>query len=225
MTNINTKPEISEVKLADLKPAPYNPREISEEAMAGLRHSLEKFGLVDLLVVNKRNMHIISGHQRYKILTSENVETVTAIMVDLDDIAEKAMNVTLNSQEIAGYWTSAITPLLEQLRRDMADDYIELRMKELREGLSEFESENMGAGKTLPDDIPEPPKDPITRQGDLWILGDHRLLCGDSTNPDDVARLMDGHKANLFATDPPLLRRLHWQRPTEWRERLVWRVP
>ena len=203
MTNINTKPDISEVKLADLKPAPYNPREISEEAMAGLRHSLEKFGLVDLLVVNKRNMHIISGHQRYKILTSENVETVTAIMVDLDDIAEKAMNVTLNSQEIAGYWTSAITPLLEQLRRDMADDYIELRMKELREGLSEFESENMGAGKTLPDDIPEPPKDPITRQGDLWILGDHRLLCGDSTNPDDVARLMDGHKANLFATDPP----------------------
>ena len=203
MTNINTKPEISEVKLADLKPAPYNPREISEEAIAGLRHSLEKFGLVDLLVVNKRNMHIISGHQRYKILTSENVETVTAIMVDLDDIAEKAMNVTLNSQEIAGYWTSAITPLLEQLRRDMADDYIELRMKELREGLSEFESENMGAGKTLPDDIPEPPKDPITRPGDLWILGDHRLLCGDSTNPDDVARLMDGHKANLFATDPP----------------------
>ncbi|MDX9703977.1 MAG: DNA methyltransferase [Candidatus Auribacterota bacterium] len=203
MTKINTKPEIFEVKLADLKPAPYNPREISEEAMAGLRHSLEKFGLVDLLVVNKRNMHIISGHQRYKILQAENVESVTAIMVDLDDIAEKAMNVTLNSQEIAGYWTSAITPLLEKLRRDMADDYIALRMKELREELSEFEPENMGAGKTLPDDIPEPPKEPITRPGDLWILGGHRLLCGDSTNPKDVAQLMDGQKASLFATDPP----------------------
>ncbi len=203
MTKINTKPEVLEVKLVDLKPSEYNPREISEEALSGLRHSLEKFGLVDLLVVNKRNMRIISGHQRYKILKADGIETATAIMVDLDEISEKAMNVTLNSQEITGYWTSAITPLLEQLRNEMADDYVSLRMKELREQLSQFEPENMGDGKTLPDDIPDPPETPITKQGDLWILGDHRLLCGDSTNEDDVARLMDGHQASLFATDPP----------------------
>ena len=68
MANINVKPDICDVRMSDIKPAPYNPREISPESLAGLRQSLEKFGMVDLLVVNKRNMHIISGHQRFKIL-------------------------------------------------------------------------------------------------------------------------------------------------------------
>ena len=203
MAKINVKPDILEVKMSDLKPAPYNPREISDGALAGLRHSLEKFGLVDLLVVNKRNMRIISGHQRYKILQQEGVENVTAIMVDLDEVSEMAMNVTLNSQEIVGAWTQAIIPLLEKLRIEASDDYLALRMKELRDEVAEFEEENIGAGKTLPDDIPEPPEKAITKKGDLWLLGEHRLLCGDSTCEGDVARLMANQKASLFATDPP----------------------
>ena len=203
MAKINVKPDILEVKMSDLKPAPYNPREISDGALAGLRHSLEKFGLVDLLVVNKRNMRIISGHQRYKILQQEGVENVTAIMVDLDEVSEMAMNVTLNSQEIVGSWTQAIIPLLEKLRTEASDDYLALRMKELRDEVSEFEEESTGAGKTLPDDIPEPPEKPVTKKGDLWLLGEHRLLCGDAICEVDVARLMADQKASLFATDPP----------------------
>ena len=203
MSKIKVKPDIQEVKLSEIQPASYNPRDISQEALAGLRHSLEKFGLVDLLVVNKRNMRIISGHQRYKILQEVGVKTVTAIMVDLDEVSEMAMNVTLNSQEITGYWTAAIAPLLEKLRLEAEDDYIALRMQELRDDMAEFEIENTGASDTLPDDIPEPPKETITQPGDLWILGEHRLLCGDSTKEEDVERLMDGKKASLFATDPP----------------------
>jgi len=203
MAKINVKPDICDVKMSVIKPAPYNPREITDAALAGLRQSLEKFGLVDLLVVNKRNMRIISGHQRYKILQQEGVENVTAIMVDLDEVSEMAMNLTLNSQQIVGSWTEAIIPLLEKLRTEAADDYVALRMKELRDEVAEFETENTGVGKTLPDDIPEPPEKPITKKGDLWILGEHRLLCGDSTKDQDVARLMAGHKASLFATDPP----------------------
>lgn len=203
MAKINVKPDIQEIMMSDLKPAAYNPREISEESLAGLRQSLERFGMVDLLVVNKRNMHIISGHQRHKILQAEGVESVTAIMVDVDEIAEMAMNVTLNSQEITGTWTQALAPILEKLRRESADDYVALRMQQLRENVADMEIENTGAGKTLPDDIPEPLKELVTQPGDLWILGDHRLLCGDSTNDVDVARLMDGQKAALFATDPP----------------------
>ncbi len=203
MAKINVKPDICDIKMSDIKPAPYNPREISEEALLGLRHSLEKFGLVDLLIINKRTMHIISGHQRYKILQADNAETVTAIMVDLDEASEMAMNVTLNSQQIVGAWTAALIPILEKLRKDMPEDYLNLRLKELREEVSELEIENMGDGKTLPDDIPEPPKEAVTKKGDLWILGEHKLLCGDSTNEEDVTRLMQGEKASLFATDPP----------------------
>ena len=92
MAKINVKPDICDVKMSEIKPAPYNPREISDAALAGLRQSLAKFGLVDLLVVNRRNMRIISGHQRYKILQQEGVEDVTVIMVDLDEISEMAMN-------------------------------------------------------------------------------------------------------------------------------------
>ncbi len=203
MAKINVKPEIVEVKVADLRPAPYNPREITEQAYAGLRHSLEKFGYVDLLIVNKRNMRIVSGHQRYKVLQSDGVETVSAIMVDLDEVQEQAMNVTLNNSEIAGQWTAALIPLLERLRKEAADDYLNLRLQSLRESVGDMGVENLGNGKTLPDDIPEPPEKPVTKRGDLWILGEHRLLCGDSTSEKDVARLMDGHKASLFATDPP----------------------
>ena len=205
MAKINIKPEISEIKLTELKPSPYNPREISNEALLGLRHSLEKFGYVDLLVVNKRNMRIISGHQRYKILQAEGVETAPAILVDADEIQEQAMNVTLNNQEIAGEWTAALIPLLEKLRHEAADDYINLRLKNLRDSVGDMGVENLGSGKTLPDDIPQPPPEAITKKGDLWILGEHRLLCGDSTNEADVAKLMDGKTARLLATDPPYL--------------------
>jgi DNA modification methylase len=205
VAKINIKPEISEIKLAELKPSPYNPREISNEALLGLRHSLERFGYVDLLVVNKRNMRIISGHQRYKILQAEGVEIAPAILVDVDEIQEQAMNVTLNNQEIAGVWTAALIPLLEKLRHEAADDYINLRLKNLRDTVGDMGVENLGSGKTLPDDIPEAPPEAITKKGELWILGEHRLLCGDSTNEKDVTRLMQGKTARLFATDPPYL--------------------
>lgn len=203
MAKINVRPEIQDIRVVDLKPAPYNPREITEQAFAGLRHSLEKFGYVDLLIVNKRNMRIISGHQRYKVLQADGVEMVSAIMVDLDEIQEQAMNVTLNNSEIAGQWTAALIPLLERLRKEAADDYLNLRLQSLRESVGDMGVENLGSGKTLPDDIPEPPEKPITKPGDLWILGEHRLMCGDSTSEAEVARLMNDHKASLFATDPP----------------------
>ena len=203
MGKINVQPEIVEVKVADLNPAPYNPREISEGAYSGLKHSLEKFGYVGLIVVNKRNMRIVGGHQRYKILQEYDVESVKVIMVDLNEIEEQAMNLTLNNNEIGGEWTASLIPLIERLRKEASDDYINLRLKELRESVGDMGVENIGDGRTLPDDIPEPPKETVTKKGDLWILGDHRLLCGDSTSDEDVSRLMDGHKASLFATDPP----------------------
>lgn len=202
-SKIHEKPDIRTVVVSHIKPSDYNPRKITDSAYEGLKNSLQKFGLVDLLVVNKRNMRIISGHQRYKILKDAGVKTVKAIMVDVDRLQEREMNITLNSPKIAGEWTADIIAMLEEIRKTDYASYLELMMKELRDDVSDLELENTGAGKTLPDDIPKVPKKALTKKGDLWILGEHRLLCGDSTNEDDVERLMAGYKATLFATDPP----------------------
>lgn len=203
MGKIVVKHEILEIRLASLNPFPGNPREITSEAIAGLRASLEKFGYVDLIVVNKRNMEIIGGHQRYKVLKEDGVESAPCIVVDVDDAVQRAMCISLNNQQISGAFTAALIPMLEQLRQDMPADYIALRLQELREDFNDLEVD--AVGKALPDDIPEAPKETITKPGDLWILGEHRLLCGSSLNPADIDRLMDGRKAQLMATDPPYL--------------------
>ncbi|MDD5449653.1 MAG: DNA methyltransferase [Candidatus Omnitrophica bacterium] len=203
MVKISANPAIKTLKLHSIKPNPENPREIDKEAIDGLSESLSRFGYVDLIVVNKRNMEIVSGHQRYKVLTAQGVEEAACILVDVDRKEQDLMAITLNNQNITGYWTSAIIGMLENIRKNTPDEYLKLRLKELRDEVSELEQESTGAGKTLPDDIPEVPKKAITKKGDLWVLGEHRLLCGDSTGHKDVLRLMDGQKASLFATDPP----------------------
>lgn len=203
MPQINIKPEIIELDTSDIKPFANNPRDINSEALQGLRSSLEKFGYIDLLVVNKRNMEIIAGHQRYKVLCDEGAQKITCIVVDVDEMMQQTMNITLNNQAIAGYWTQAIIPILEKLRQEMPEDYLELHLKELREECEQLEIGQVG--NTLPDDIPAAPKVAITKLGDMWILGQHRLLCGSSTNEADVLRLMDGCKAQLLATDPPYM--------------------
>lgn len=203
MRKINVEPEIAKFPISSLVPWQKNPRKITEDAYKGLRDSLEKFGYLGLIVVNKRNMQVVSGHQRLKVLREQGFEEVICIVVDVDDIAQQAMAVSLNNQEITGYFTEELMPILEDLRRQIPEDYLSLRLAELRENMEELEVENKG--RTAPDDLPPPPKEPVTRPGDLWILGDHRLLCGSSTKAEDVARLMDGHRAQLMATDPPYL--------------------
>jgi len=202
---INIKPEIKSLWLKDIKLWKDNPRKIKEEALTGLRSSLKQFGYVDLLVVNKRNKELIAGHQRYTVLQKEGFKRVVCIVVDVDKVQQEAMSISLNNQQIAGTWTEALTPILERLRNEIPNGYIDLRLDELREEVSDFEIESMGAGKTLPDDIPKVPKKAITKPGDMWALGKHRLMCGDSTKEEDVNKLMNGQKASLFATDPPYM--------------------
>jgi len=206
MNKINLKPEIKEIKIKRILPNPVNPRSITEDALNGLRKSLERFGYVDLLVVNKRNMQLVSGHQRLRLLQESGVKTVSCIMVDVDDTYHQAMAISLNNQRIVGTWTAELIPILNKLRESIPADYEDLKIAKLHEEITDkFDPEFAGSGKTLPDDIPPIPKKAITKKGDLWILGNHRLLCGSSTNKKDVERLMDGKKAQLFATDPPYM--------------------
>ena len=204
MSQAIKQPEIQRFLLSSLKPDPENPREISSEAFSGLRASLERFGYVDLLIVNKRNMMLVSGHQRYKALTEAGIAEADCIVVDLDDVGHKSLAVTMNNQQIVGAFTAAIIPILEKLRQEAPEEYLALRLGELRKEVAEFEIENNGIGKTAPDDIPDSVP-AVTKSGDIWELGEHRLMCGDSTKTSDVEKLFNGEKGKLFSTDPPYL--------------------
>lgn len=204
MSKVIKQPEIQRFLLSSLKPDPENPREISSDAFSGLKASLERFGYVDLLIVNKRNMMLVSGHQRYKALTEAGIAEADCIVVDLDDVGHKSLAVTMNNQQIVGAFTAAIIPILEKLRQEAPEEYLALRLNELRKEVAEFEVENNGSGDTAPDDIPENVP-AVTKPGDIWMLGTHRLMCGDSTKPSDVEKLFNGEKGKLFSTDPPYL--------------------
>ena len=118
MAKINIQPEIMKFQISSLVPWEENPRDISPEALKGLRDSLEKFGYVDLIVVNKRNMQVVSGHQRLRVLKEDGVQEVTCLAVDMDEIAQNALAVTLNNQQITGFFTKTLIPILEPCSRN-----------------------------------------------------------------------------------------------------------
>lgn len=183
------------VLLSSLKPADYNPRTISEQARKALEASIRKFGLVQPIVWNSRTGNVVSGHQRLSVLQAAGEVETDVVVVDLDDIDEKALNITQNNPHIAGEFDEEkLQPLLVELEE--MDFVLEpLRLDELMDGGDTSECED-------PPPM-DPPDDPVTQPGDLWILGDHRLVCGDSTDEATVARLMDGAKADMVFTDPP----------------------
>ncbi len=188
-------------RVADLLPAPYNPRSISDEALAGLGESIGRFGLVQPVIVNSRTGRIVGGHQRLKVLRARGVEETDVVVVDLPEAEEKALNLALNSQAISGEWTEAALALVEEVAKDLPELSAALRMGDLDEALRDlFPGEPVVVEE---DEVPAPPDDPVTKPGDLIVLGDHRLLCGDSGSPEDLDRLLGGAPVHLLNTDPP----------------------
>jgi len=187
--------------LAELIPAAYNPRRISPEALAGLGESIGRFGLVQPVVVNARTGHVVGGHQRLKVLEARGAQDTDVVVVDLPEAEEKALNLALNSQAISGEWTEAALALVEQVASELPELSAALCMGDLDQALRDLFS--VDAPPIVEDDIPEPPDDPVTKPGDLIVLGNHRLLCGDSGSEADLDRLLDGAKVHLLNTDPP----------------------
>ncbi|MFO7696225.1 MAG: ParB N-terminal domain-containing protein, partial [Anaerolineae bacterium] len=194
---------IQTMRVADLEPAPYNPRAITDRALDGLRASVERFGLVEPIVWNRRTGRVVGGHQRLKVLAAMGETETQVVVVDLPDDEEKALNVALNNPAIAGEFTPEIHKLLAEIHETLPELADLLRFDDLadqtRRLLAELAPED---GLTDPDDVPEAPEVPVTQSGDLWVLGQHRLVCGDSGDASVLARLMDGQKAVLYATDP-----------------------
>jgi ParB family chromosome partitioning protein len=189
------------LNIDDLHPAAYNPRKDLKSADSEykkIKRSIEEFGYVDPVIVNA-DLTVIGGHQRLKVLKDLGYKEIDCVVLDIEKDKEKALNIALN--KISGEWEMGkLKDLIEELDAGAFD--VELTgfdFAEIEALINELDPKGIKE-----DNFDEPPpENPITRQGDIWMLGRHRLICGDSTKPETYAALMDGKKANLILTDPP----------------------
>lgn len=130
--------ELRTVRLDDYDPAPYNPREIALDELAGLRGSIEAFGLVQPLVVNLRTKRLVGGHQRVKALRGAGETEALAAVVDLDEDREKALNVALNSEELRGEFTDEAAALARAIAGKVPELGDALRLRELADDVDVF---------------------------------------------------------------------------------------
>jgi DNA modification methylase len=187
-------------KLSEITPYPGNPR-INEDAVDAVAASIRQFGFRQPIVVDAQGV-IICGHTRYKAALKLGLEKVPVhIAADLTPEQIKAYRIADNKTNELSDWNYDLLPIelaeLQGMNYDLGllgfdeDELAKLLDPGLKDGLCD------------PDEVPAPPDEAITRPGDLWVLGDHRLLCGDSSKPEDVNRLLDGAPIHLVNTDPP----------------------
>ncbi len=187
-------------KLSEIIPYENNPRQ-NEEAVDAVVASLREFGFRQPIVVDARGV-IVCGHTRYKAAQKMGLEKVPVhVAKDLTPEQIKAYRIADNKSAELAEWDYDLLPieLADLQAADFDLDLIGFSQDELAELLDPGVKE----GLTDPDEVPEPPDEAVTQPGDLWILGDHRLLCGDSSKPEDVDRLLDGAAIHLVNTDPP----------------------
>ncbi len=194
--------DIRKIPVKELNPAKYNPRKNlkpGDPEYQKLKRSITEFGYVEPIIWNKRTGNIVGGHQRYKVLLELGYNEVDCVVLDIDEQKEKALNVALN--KITGEFD---IPLLTDLLKDINDSGFDVSLTgfDADEIDTLFRDSVVSGVKEDGFDKP-PPEKPISRQGDIWLLGRHKLICGDSTKPETYSMLMEGQKASLIVTDPP----------------------
>ena len=196
--------QVEKVAISKLNPAKYNPRKNlkpGDTEYEKLKRSMAEFGYVEPIIWNKRTGNIVGGHQRYKILHDMEYKEAECVIVDLDDNREKALNVALN--KISGEFD---IPLLTDLLKDLSANDFDVSLTGFDENeISDlFSDADAKEGKDDDYDVNKALEESaFVKQGDLWQIGKHRMLCGDATNSEDLNKLMGDKKANLIVTDPP----------------------
>jgi DNA modification methylase len=180
---------------------PFNHRRHPDKQRKAVAASIREIGFVKSVIVNRTTGHVIDGHERIMQALAQGDDTMVDVeYVELSEEKEKlALLILDKTSELATVDNASLEALVGDVQtaeQDLADLITEMSQEA---GLLD----GPGAGEVTEDEVPEPPVDPITKPGDLWILGEHRLLCGDSTKAEDVERLMAGAKAEAVVTDPP----------------------
>lgn len=181
---------VQEIKLKDIKPYGKNPRK-NDDAVPYVAESIKQFGFKVPIVIDKNNV-IVAGHTRYKAAKKLGFKSVPCIIADdLTDEQIKAFRLADNKVSEKAEWDLDLldSEIEEIFDIDMTDFGFELESEELEAEEDEYQG-------TVPED-------PVTQKGDMWKLGEHILLCGDSTCITDVEKLMYEEKADMCFTDPP----------------------
>ena len=191
--------------LDSLVPYARNARTHSEAQVAEIAGSIREFGFTNPVLIAEDGT-LIAGHGRVLAARLLGMKTVPAItLTGLSETQRRALVLADNRIALNAGWDES---LLALELSDLKDAGVDLGIMGFEDGELDrllAGTEDADQGSTAPVVIPEPPRNPVSRTGDLWLLGDHRLLCGDATCHDDVRRLMNGERAVLFATDPPYL--------------------
>ena len=202
---MKTDIQIERWSLDRLVPFARNPRTHTEEQVAQIAASIVEFGWTNPVLVGADGV-IIAGHARVMAARKLGLSEVPVIVLDhLSEAQRRALVIADNQLAIAGTgWDEELLRgLLVDLRQDEFNlDVLGFSDEEINAWLAQ-EPDEPQEGLTEEDAVPEPLEEPVTRRGDLWILGNHRLLCGDSASIEDVKRLVECAQVDLVNTDPP----------------------
>ena len=192
---------ISYVDINDLIPYVNNSRTHSDEQVLQIASSIKEFGFTNPVLIDEEG-GLIAGHGRVLAARKLNLDKIPTItLANLTNSQVKAYVIADNQLPMNAAWDLDLLKLEIETLQELDFDINLLGFEDdFLDGLLEEEPVD---GLTDEDEVPEPPEDPVSVLGDIWKLGNHRLMCGDSTSIDAVEKLMDGHKAEMVFTDPP----------------------
>ena len=197
----NRVKELRMVKGSELHPHPRNWRKHPEKQLKALRGLLGEVGFAGAELARELEdgtLQLIDGHARASMVGDQEIPVLVL------DVDESEADKILATFDPIGAMAETNKENLDAILRGIqtSDEEVAKLLSDLAQDAGLYLGEDADL-LTDPDDVPDAPEDPITKQGDLWLMGEHRLLCGDSTNAEDVTRLMNGRKADLWLTDPP----------------------
>jgi len=206
-TSSKTAIHIEYIEIGNLKPDPANPRRISEQELEALTRSIREFGLIDPIIARKEDRTVIGGHQRLLAARKLGYTTVPVVLVDLSLEQARLLNIALNKisgsfdQELLARLLSELNeiPELDLTLSGFGED----ELKELLKSLQAREKRERVETFDLDEAVKAAQSAPVAKQGDIWLLGDHRLVCDDSADGEAVQRLMGQSRAAMAFTDPP----------------------
>lgn len=188
----------------ELRPAAYNPRKKlkpGDKEYEKIKNSIQEFGYVEPIIINY-DMTVIGGHQRLTVLKDLGYTEVQCVVVRIEDENKvKALNIALN--KITGAWNEQLLAdlIVDLQSADFNTDFTGFEAPEIEQLFSKVHNKEIKEDDFDVD--AELQKPMMSKAGDIWLLGRHRLVCGDSTLPETYITLMEGKRANLVLTDPP----------------------